>query len=882
MTFPQMQTLGAISNDSVTYQIGKTIARHCRAIGVHINFAPVADVNCNPNNPVINTRSFGEDPERVAQNCIDYIIGSIEEGVIPVAKHFPGHGDTESDSHHALPIVGKSLAELDSIELYPFKQVINAGCPAIMTGHLHIPAMDSATPSASLSRKIVTEWLRDSLLFNGYRFTDALNMKGARGDMPIGETDVQALIAGNDILLFPENVEKAILAIKNAVACGRIKEKQIDYHVERIFDLKRIIFGYDGFCADSLASDSTILMQQTLSKADSTLREVAYKKAITLIKNRHNILPLTHIDTLNIAVVYLGVPVQNEFQNQLEKYAKVTAITTEGHTTSSLASKLKPYNCVIVYNGLANNSKSKNYGYSTILKQLIDRIGSNKHFILYHPATPYGLNNYTNSECSAILIGYEKCSETQRAAAQAIFGGIEVSGKLPVTINEIYKSGHGIYTPKTRLGYTRPEEINIKSENLLAIDSICQQAITSKAAPGCQVLIAKDGYVIFNRAYGNHKYKEGVHNSTADIYDIASVTKITATLPAIMQLYGDKRVTLCDTFSRYCPLILDSLKKDITIFQLLAHESRLPSGIPFITKAIDMKSVNNKLFSSKYSQTFNKRVKTGLYINPRYKFYPKTLSKSAKDGYIRRSGNLYMHPSFIDSCNLWIHDCPLREKEGYVYSDLNFILLGKLVEKLNQTDLNSYCQRHIYSKLGAYKTGYHPLETYSKSFIVPSSVDNIYGRGEIHGTVHDPSAAILGGECGHAGLFSTAEDLAKIMQMYLQMGNYGGEQIIDSCVIAEFTKRNGFNRRGLGFDKPAEKLGDSTPATEEASPESYGHQGFTGCMVWNDPMYNLTYIFLSNKSYPDEYNSKLVDENVRTNIQHVIYQAIAPTTEANN
>lgn len=882
MTFPQMQTLGAISDDSVTYQIGKTIARHCRAIGVHINFAPVADVNSNPSNPVINTRSFGEDPERVAQNCIDYIIGSIEEGVIPVAKHFPGHGDTESDSHHALPVVSKSLPELDSVELYPFRQVINAGCPAIMTGHLHIPAMDSSNTSASLSKKIVTEWLQDSLLFYGFKFTDALNMKGARKDMPIGETDVQALIAGNDILLFPENVEKAILAIKQAVQSGRIKEKQIDYHVARIFDLKRIIFGYEGFCADSLASDSTILIQQTLSKADSSLKELAYKKSVTLIKNRGNILPLSHIDTLNIAVLYVGTEIQQEFQNQLEKYSKVTAITTEGHTTNSLINKLKPYNCIIVYNGAANNSKSKNYGYSTILKQLLDRAGSSKHFILYHPATPYGLGSYTNCDCSAVLIGYEKCNEAQRAAAQAIFGGIEVSGKLPVSINELYKSGHGIYTPKIRLGYACPEEINIKSENLLTIDTLCQQAIENKATPGCQVLIAKDGYIIFNKAYGNHKYKEGVHNSTADIYDIASVTKIAATLPAIMQIYQDKRISLQDKFSTYCPLTLDSLKRDITIFQLLAHESRLPSGIPFITKAIDMKSVNNKLFSAKYNQTFNKRIKAGLYMNPRYKFSPKTLSKTAKEGYIRRSGNLYMHPSFIDSCNLWIHDCPLREKEGYVYSDLNFILLGKLVEKQTKTTLNNYCQQHIYSKLGAYKTGYHPLETYSKSFIVPSSVDNIYGRGEIHGTVHDPSAAILGGECGHAGLFSTAEDLAKIMQMYLQMGNYGGEQIIDSCVIAEFTKRNGFNRRGLGFDKPAEKLGDSTPATEEASPESYGHQGFTGCMVWNDPMYNLTYIFLSNKSYPDEYNSKLVDENVRTNIQHVIYQAIAPTTEANN
>lgn len=882
MTFPQMQTLGAIKDDSITFKVAETIAKHCKMAGVHINFAPVADVNNNPDNPIINTRSFGEEPTRVAKHAIDYIAGTVEQGVIPVAKHFPGHGDTESDSHHTLPVVNKPIEILDSLELYPFKELINAGCPAIMTGHLHIPAMDSTTPSASLSHKIITEWLRDSLLFNGFKFTDALNMKGARGDMPIGETDVQALIAGNDILLFPENVEKAITAIKRATEEGRIDEGAIDKHVEKIFTLKRIIFGEEGFCADSLISDSTELYKAMHTAADSTLRRRAYAKAITLIRNDKQLIPLKRLDTLKLATLYFNSDIRPEFQQMVEQYAPATAITSQGHTTASLANKLKEYNCIIIYNGAATNRAKSDYGYSTMLAQLLDRLGGKKRIVLYHPATPYGVEKYTNHECNAILIGYEKCAEAERAAAQAIFGGIGLNATLPVGVNWKYRVGHGLTTEKCRLGFTTPEELNINSENLQSIDSICNSAIKLKATPGCNVLVAKDGYIIYNKAFGKHKYTSSSKSKTTDIYDIASVTKVTATLPAVMQLYSAGRIKLNDKIAQYTPELLDSLKQDITIFELLAHESRLPSGISFISKAIDMKSVNNKLFSSRYNSTYNRRVKAGLYMNSRYKFLPLTLSKGAKEGYIKRSGKLYMHPTFIDSCNLWIHDCPLNKRSGYVYSDLNFILLGKAIEKITDSTLNTYCQEHLYRQLGAYRTGYNPTKRYNLSEIVPSSIDNIYGRGEIHGTVHDPSAAILGGECGHAGLFSTATDLAKIMQMYLQMGNYGGEQLIDSCTVAEFTQRNGLNRRGLGFDKPTEETGKPSPATEEASAESYGHLGFTGAMVWNDPIHNLVYVFLSNKSYPDEYNSKLVDENIRTNIQHIIYQAIAPCNTLNN
>lgn len=876
MTYPQMQTLGAISDDSVTYRIAATIARHCKLSGVNINFAPDADVNNNPQNPVINTRSFGENPERVAKHAIEYISGTISEGVIPVAKHFPGHGDTESDSHHTLPLVDKSINALDSIELYPFKRVINAGCPAIMTGHLNVPAMDSLTTSASLSHKIVTEWLNDSLMFSGYKFTDALNMKGARGDLPIGETDVQALIAGNDILLFPENVEKGIEAIKTAVAEGRITEAQIDYHLKKVFELKRIFYGEDGFIADSLISDSVALHRAMHTATDSMLRDLAYKKAITLIRNENNLIPLKSIDTLKIAVLYMNTPVVKEFQEYVEKYANATPIVSHGHTTTSLAGRLKPYNCIIVYNGAANNRSSSNYGYSVLLAQLIDRIEKEKSIIVYHPATPYGIDKYTHHDCNAIIIGYEKCAEANRAGAQAIFGGIDITGKLPVTINEIYREGDGIETSKIRLGYAVPEELNINSERLQAIDSIADFAIKQKATPGCQVLIAKDGYIIYNKCFGSHTYKGTTPNRSTDLYDLASVTKVTATLPAIMHLYSEGRISLEDSIYEYCPDMVDSLKAGITLFNLLAHESRLPSGIPFIAKAIDMKSVNNKLFSSRYSSIFNKRVKANLYINPRYRFNPNTLAKGKREGYVQRSGNLYMHPSFMDSCRIWIHDVELNKRNGYLYSDLNFIILGRIAESITNSSLYNYAQSNIYNKLGANHTTYYPTQIVQKNSIIPSSIDNIYGRGEIHGTVHDPSAAILGGECGHAGLFSTAEDLAKIMQMYLQLGYYGGEQIIDSAIVAQFTMRNGLNRRGLGFDKPAEEPGQPSPATEEASPESYGHLGFTGTMVWNDPIHNLTYIFLSNKSYPDEYNSRLVDENIRTNIQHIIYQAIAP------
>lgn len=875
MEFPRMLIGGAIRNDSLIYQLGAVIARHCHELGVHVNFAPVVDINSNAQNPIIGMRSFGELPEEVTEKAILYARGTLSQNVLPVLKHFPGHGDTDTDSHHTLPIIRHERSRLDSIELYPYRHILENYFPAIMVSHLNVQSLDSTGAPASLSPSVINRLLKEELGFHGLCFTDAMNMKGVTENMIPGEAEVKALLAGNDVLLFPANLEKAVAGIKKAISDKRITEEEIDRKCRKILLAK-----YQYVLNNIFPSENPDLSSRINTPEDLALKQNLYKSAITLIKNNDTLLPLKRLDTLKIAALNFGASRINHFQTSLSRYTDIRNYTCGKNLTEEeikeWEQKLKHYNCIIIYNNPANNTVKGDFGYSLSLSKLIKTL-KDKRIILCHPGIPYGLSRYTGLATDALLLSYEKHTYAQDFAAQAIFGGIEVNGELPVSIDNNYPARSGIHTPKTRLGYITPEMQGIDSEKLSAIDSVCTTAIRHKATPGCQVLVARNGYIIYNKAFGHHTYKKEIPNKTSDIYDIASVTKIASTLPAIMKLYDEKRLLLNHPLSEYYPALQKTDKKDITVEEILCHNAGLKASLPLFTDAIDTKALNGPLFTVKKTPGNTTRLKDRLYVNLNYRFRDSTLSRTSKPGYKFLAPGLYIFPAYQDSILNSILNSPLNIPKKYIYSDVGFILLKYAAESLSGKSISLYCKENFYRRLGMNSTDFKAAERLSKNRIVPSCFDKLYRKAETKGYVHDPTAALLGGIAGHAGLFSTAEDLAKMMQLYLNEGSYGGENYFSPATIRVFTHKNETypkNRRGLGFDKPEPDTTKASPVCRCTPLSSYGHTGFTGIMAWCDPENNLIYLFLSNRTYPDEFNNKLIEESIRTKIQEIIYQSI--------
>lgn len=875
MEFPKMLINGAITNDSLIFRLGQAIARQCNETGIHINFAPVADVNNNPANPVIGMRSFGENPENVYRKTAMYIAGSLSAHVLPVVKHFPGHGDTDTDSHLALPVISHDFSHLDSMELYPFKKLIQDGLPAIMVAHLNVKALDSTQLPATLSPRIIHYWLRNQFGFNGLCFTDAMNMKGVTQGREKGEAEVQALLAGNDILLFPENIERAIGQIKKAIRDSLLSEQDIEAKCRKILRTK-----YHYVLPNIRPLKTGQLWSRINTPEDFALKHELYKQALTLIKNDSDILPLKRLDTLKIASLNFGSEEINTFQSTLSKYTRISHYTCPKNLSEDaiqkLARKLSPYNCIILYNNSASDRVSRHFGYTPVLEQLIKCL-KGKKIVFCHPGIPYGLKHYVNLPVEAILVSYEDHLYPRQYAAQAIFGGIPVTGQLPVSINADFPAGTGIRTEKNRLGYALPEMCGISSQQLSAIDSICEAAIRIKSTPGCQVLIAKDNYIIYNKAFGYNTYDKQKANHTSNIYDIASVTKIAATLPVIMKLYDQKKIELDSPACSYYPALHGSNKEKITVKEMLAHNAGLKSFFPAFSEPVNTEKLQGHLFSKVPTKYNTQKLKDHLFANPNYQFKDSTLSRSPRPGYESFTPGLYIFTGYRDTVISRIICSELNPKKEYAYSDLGFIFLQKMAENLTGISLDRLAKTYFFDKLGASSTDFLARERLPQDYIVPSCIDKLYRKKEIKGYVHDPMAAVLGGIAGHAGLFSTAEDLAKIMDLYLNLGYYGGEQLLDPATIRLFTRKTDCfpnNRRGLGFDKPEPDAQKPGPTCKEAPASSYGHSGFTGTLVWADPDNDLIYIFLSNRTYPNEFNTKLSDENIRTNIQSIIYQAL--------
>ena len=849
MQFPWQMTLGAIQDEELIYRMGVQIANQCKLLGVNINFAPVADINSNPKNPIIGNRSFGESAEHVSKLSVAYMRGLQENGVLSCAKHFPGHGDTDSDSHKTLPVIRHSKYRLNKTELVPFKYLITKGLGSMMIAHLRIPSIDnSVNIASSLSKKVVTNLLKQELGFQGLVFTDALNMKGVSDYFESGELDLKALLAGNDVLLMSEDIPVAIEKIKDALVQKKISQEEIDARCRKILIAKKWMK------LDRLDPISTNNLVERINNPNSKLiNRRLVENSITLLQNYEDILPLKRLDTLKIASISIGED-GKDFHQMLSNYAPITKFSIEENPNTEkqreLLDKLVEFNLVIVGIHKSNENPWLKHNIKRNTDLFLQILAIQSKVILSVFANPYSINDLRFTQnFDGLIMAYQNSIIAKEYVAQALFGGISLKGKLPVSTKH-YKNNSGLETKNIRLKYTIPEELGISKILSYKIDSLVEDAISQETTPGCQILIAKDGKVFFNKSYGYHTYKKKRMVTNSDLYDLASITKIAATIPILMNMQEEGSFSLGYKLGKLDNTLYSSNKGFLQVREILAHQSGMQSWIPF------------------YKQTVNEdeTLRDTLYRN---KFSTKYSIKVADD--------LFLHKSYPDSIRQQIISSDLLDKKKYQYSDLGYYLFKDIIEKKYNKSINKLVEEKFYKRLGLSTMGYLPKERFSKERILPTEQDDYFRNQLLIGDVHDMGAAMLGGVGGHAGLFSNANDLAIMMQMYLQMGEYGENRFFKSKTIKEYTKCQFCqedNRRGAGFDKPAlpEQEGGST--CKCISYLSFGHSGFTGTLAWADPVEQIVYIFLSNRIHPDASNTKLLDMDVRTNIMQVIYDQI--------
>lgn len=842
--YPWNMTLGAIADNKIVYDIGKQIGAHVKRMGMHINFSPVVDINTNPNNPIIGNRSFGEDRDNVTNKALAYMRGMQSTGILANAKHFPGHGDTDLDSHKILPTISFTKKRLDSIELHPYKRLFQEGLSSVMVAHLNVPALEKRKnfPS-SISKAIVTDLLQDDLNFQGLIFTDALNMKGASNFKKPGEIDLAAFLAGNDVLLISESIPKAHQLIVEAIRKGKISEERLSRSVKKILFAKYKV-GLNNYQPIELNS----LLSDLNTPYDVMLYEKAIENALTVLKNDRLIIPIRKIEKTKIAYVHMGDDTGTYFLNHLNKYAQVDWI--KANSITEYKEKLKEYDLTIIGFHKSNANPWKEYKFSDHELTKLYEISRTNKVILDVFTRPYAINDIQSfSNINGILLSYQNSKISQELSAQLIFGSITAKGSLPVSIGNQFPVNTTNFTRlQKRLQYGTPESVGVNSTKLKNIDSLVNYGIKENMMPGAQVLVARKGKIIYNKAFGYHTQEKINKVSENDIYDLASLTKILATLPMVMKLVDDSTISLDTKISELLPEYFATNKENITVKEMLSHYARIKSWIPFYLETLDSLKLPDK------------------------KYYSKSKSN---DYEIQVANDLYVRNDMKDSIYLKIKESELYNKLRYKYSDLPFYILKEFLERHHNKQFKDLVQNELYQSIGANHTTFLPLEKFTLDMIPPTEIDQYFRMQKIHGFVHDQGAALLGGVSGHAGLFSNANDIAKIMQMYLWNGSYGNYQYIKSETIDLFNSCNFCDvdvRRGVGFDKP--QLDDIGPTCGCISMNSFGHSGFTGTFTWADPDEEIIYVFLSNRTYPSADNKSIIENNLRSDIQGLIYESI--------
>ena len=843
--FPWNLTLGAIQDSSTVAEVGYQVGKHAKRLGVHINFAPDVDVNINPQNPIIGNRSFGEDPKNVSAKGLAFMKGMQRAGILATAKHFPGHGDTATDSHKSLPVIDVSRQRLDSIEFYPYRDLIAHGVNGVMVAHLNVPQLETIEDMpASLSRRVISDVLTDQMGFEGLVITDALNMKGVTRNEVNGNASLKAFLAGNDLLLMPVDLVAAKNNMAKAYYNGIITENRLARSVKKVLAAKFLagLHEYEPI-------EETNIFEELNSVENDLVYESAIEKAITVVKNQYDLIGIKNLENKKIAYVKLGDAESDTFINTLNKYTEVTHVSARDINT--LKRKLSEFNLVIVGFHKDNSSPWKPYKFSQkdlLWLQEISKLRTS-NLILSIFAKPYALLDINDfSDIDGLVVAYQNSRLGQEKTAQLLFGAISARGRLPVSVHFDFPVNTGLdLASLNRLGYGIPESVGMSSEGLAEIDSLMMDGLDSLMFPGAQVLVARKGKVVYSKGFGKPTYISDNEVNTGQIYDLASLTKILATLPLVMMMEESGKIGLNSTFSQLIPSYTDTELKDVTVLKALSHYGRLPSWIAFYLDTLDkQRKPSYEFYRNKPSDGFSIKVTEGLYLQDAY-----------KDSIYDRIGRQEL------------------KSNRYRYSDVAYYVLKKYIEETYNRPLDRLLDDFLLAPIGASKTAYNPLNKFPKNVVIPSEIDNYYRYQTVQGYVHDMGAAMQGGVGGHAGLFSNANDVAKIMQMYIQGGYYGGQRFLNERTIEKFNKCYFCHkevRRGVGFDKP--QLKDKGPTCGCVSRRSFGHSGFTGTYTWADPDAEIVYVFLSNRTYPSSTNRLLVRSELRTRIQQVIYDSV--------
>ena len=841
IAFPWSMTLGAIKENSIIRKIGKRMGEQEKILGVNMSYAPVLDINTNAQNPIIGNRSFGEDPSRVAEKGVALMLGHHDAGILTSGKHFPGHGDTAKDSHKTLPTVSFDRSRLEKIETYPFKKAIEQGLSSVMTAHLNVPALTDTKDPTSLSHSVVTQLLKQNIGFNGLAVTDALNMKGAEPNDPNSNMDLLALMAGNDILLISKDIPLGIEKIKIAYQKFNIVKTRVEESVKKILKAK-----YKVGLTHNDRVDTKNIYTRLNTKKDTLLIEEAYAKSITLLKNDNQLLPLDPRTTY--AHIKLGDDQSDVFETQLRDYVNIKTVTPSSIDETLTA--LKDFKKVIISYHRSNRSPFLSADFSKDDIKLIQAIARKHELVLDIFVNPYSLINLGDlSSIEALIVSYQNSPISQKISAELMNGHGSFLGSLPVGISNIFPVGSGIqFEPNEKNKRIGLIEKGFDPDRLAEIDYFAQRVIDSAITPGMQILVAKSGEILYHKSFGHHTYNKKIKVENHHIYDLASLTKITATLPLIMREVDRNSFGLNSPFKDFMPELEGTNKANLSVKESLSHYARLTPWIPFYKETIDDKGQPLRKF-------YRGRDKTRFNIPV--------------------ADQLYLRSNFNQKIKKQVIGSPLLDSLYYKYSDLPFYLFKNFLEKKYKKPLNDLADEFLYQPLGLKRTLYNPWKFVPKDEIVPSEIDDYFRHRELRGYVHDMGAAMQGGIGGHAGLFSNAEEVYYIMQMYLQKGSVNGHEFITSKTFDEFNRCyycDKGNRRGVGFDKPQLKGEGSTCGC--VSKVSFGHMGFTGTYAWADPDQELIFVFLSNRTYPSMSNNLLGQKNVRTRMQALVYKAL--------
>lgn len=862
---PMAMTMGALPKDKqdLVFLLGENIAEQCNAMGINVNFAPDIDININPNNPVINMRSFGQDKYKVAQLGYKYFSGMQSKGVMGCVKHFPGHGDTETDSHKATPIIKHSKEFIDSVDIYPFRYAIDKKIWSVMLGHLEVASLtkDTSIP-ASINKDIIANYLIDDLGFEGLVVTDAMNMKGLTSRYGKGEAEVMAILAGVDIILMPENIDTAINTIMRAISEGRISHKLIKERCKKILNWK-----YDMGLLQKDSTDNYITRSYSIPNEDilrncDNITAQIYDNSVTSVLNIHN--SKTNVNTDTVILIGLGTISYDTLLKYINNKTNVIFRQINADTRlkdlDTIISNLPPNKPLYLLVSGSRFAKSTTYygvprNTFSILKKINDNLLNKQTLILF--ANAYFLKYIDDTyRFDDILVAYENNDFTQKSIAKILNGTLVARGSLPVTAKKehvdipILTTDTTNYSTNTQ-GFDENllNSMNINVNAFKSIDSIALEGIKQQAYPGCQILISKNNKIIFDKNYGYLSYDstKNVNNNT--IYDIASITKVMATTIALMKLYEQGKIDLDLTVKNYLPEYKHCKFSKLSIKELLSHYSTLPAVYPFWTKTLKDGELDPQLYDY------------DVYMD---------------ENYMPVTDRLFIKKDYLNTIRSQLKDIKTQEQQ-YNYSDLNFLILQYIVEKVSKQRLDKFLQSQFYIPMNLKNTYFNPLDNgIKKEDIAPTEEEKFFRKQLIHGTVHDPMAALNGGVCGNAGLFSTTHDLYVICTMLLNNGEFNGTRYLQSATIQTFNKRYFKDkniRRALGFDKPF-IASPSTHCSKYASQNSYGHSGFTGTYFWIDPNNQTIFIFLSNRINPNTTPNKLASMNIRTDIHDLIYKAL--------